>query len=177
MKWPSEPSGPEPDDTPPADAYEVARAIALRHLDRRDLTASELRTKLVAKGVGDEIADAVVSRFTEAGLLDDRRYALGYAASRQSSRSVSRAVVRRDLTRKGVDPDLVDEVASGLDDESEYRTAREFAERRARSLARHPREVQYRRLGGALARKGFSPALVHRVLGEVLSAVDADDSW
>ncbi len=176
MKWPSEPRGPEPDDTPPADAYEVARAIALRHLDRRDLTAVEVRNKLAAKGVDDEIAEAVVLRFIEAGLLDDRRYALRYAEARQSSRSVSRAVVRRELQRKGVDPDLVDEAASGLDDESEYRTARDFAERRARSLGRHPREVQYRRLGGALARKGFPPSLVHRVLGEVLSTSDPDTS-
>ncbi len=168
---------PEADDTPPADAYEVARAIALRHLDRRDLTSAELRDKLLAKAVPDEIAEAVIARFVEVGLIDDRRYALRYAESRQSSRSLSRRVVRRELQRKGVEADLIDEAASGLDDESEYRTAHEFALRRARSLTRHPRDVQYRRLGGALARKGFPPGLVYRVLGEVLGGSDVDTSW
>ncbi|HET9129043.1 MAG TPA: regulatory protein RecX [Propionibacteriaceae bacterium] len=173
MKWPSEPPA-DADDTPPADPYEVARTLALRYLDRRDLTVAELKTKLGDRGVDDEVAEAVVRRFVEVGLLDDRRYAERYAVSRQSLRSLSRTNVRRELHRKGVDAEVVAEATASLDDESEYRAAHEFGERRLRGLSRHPRDVQYRRVGAALARKGFSPSLVHRVLGELLSDFPAD---
>lgn len=177
MKSPSEPAGDDTAEGPPADPYEVARTIALRHLDRRDLTAAELRDRLAAKGVSDDVADAVVARFTAVGLVDDRRYAVHYAQSRQASRSLSRAAVRRELQRKGIDPDLLDEATAALDDDAEYRTARAFAERRMRALEGQVREVRYRRLGAALARKGFAPGLVHRVLGEVLAVSDSDDVW
>ena len=175
MKWPSERPA-DADDTPPADPYEVARAMALRHLDRRDLTVAELRAKLGARGVDEEVAEAVVGRFVEVGLLDDRRYAERYAVSRQSLRSLSRTSVRRELHRKGVDAEVVAEATASLDDESEYQAAHEFGERRLRGLARHPREVQYRRVAAALARKGFSPSLVHRVLAELMSDFPAESA-
>ena len=168
MKSPSEPPA-DADDTPPGDPYEVARAIALRHLDRRDLTEAELRAKLIGRGVDDAVADAVVARFGEVGLVDDRRYAERYAVSRQALRSLSRTSVRRELQRKGVDPDIVSEATAVLDDDSEYAAAHDLGRRRLRSVARYARDVQYRRVGAALARKGFAPSLVHRVLSDLMS--------
>lgn len=148
--------------------------MALRYLDRRDYTEAELRAKLTGRGVDDDVAGAVLERFGQVGLVDDRRYAERYAVSRQALRSLSRSSVRRELQRKGVDPDIVAEATQALDDESEYAAASEFAQRRLRSVARHPRDVQYRRVGAALARKGFSPSLVHRLLGELLSGAGDD---
>ena len=150
--------------------------MALRYLDRRDFTAAELRAKLAGRGVADEVARAVVDRFGEVGLIDDRRYAERYAVSRQAARSLSRTSVRRELQRKGVDPEVVAEATAALDDDSEYAAAKQFGQRRLRSLGRYPREVQYRRVGGALARKGFSSTLVRRVLEELLSDVGDDAS-
>ena len=59
--------------------------------------------------------------------------------------------------------------------------ARRVATRKARSVVGLPRQSQYRRIAGALARKGYGAALARQVTNEVLDcdedlATAADDS-
>ena len=54
--------------------------------------------------------------------------------------------------------------------EDEYDAARALAERKVRTLQGLAREVQYRRLAGVLARRGFNGSLTARVIAEVLAA-------
>lgn len=153
---------------PPADPYEVARTIALKLLDRRDYTRGELAARLARREVTPEVAAAVLDRFEEVRLIDDQRYAERYAVQRQSARSLSRSAVRRELLGKGIDAELADEALEAIDDDTEQQTALDLARRKARPMVGLPRDKQYRRLAGALARKGYSAALVNATVGLVL---------
>ena len=51
--------------------------------------------------------------------------------------------------------------------QADYTAALAFAQKRARSMTGLTPEVRYRRLAGALARRGFAPGLCHRVVHEV----------
>lgn len=152
-----------------ADPHEVARTIALRLLDRRDYTRAELAERLARREVPVEVAEAVLDRFEEVRLIDDQRYAERYAVQRQSARSLSRSAVRRELLGKGIDADLADEAIEAIDDDTERETALEFARRKARPMVGLPRDKQYRRLAGALARKGYSAGLVNATVSTVLA--------
>lgn len=154
---------------PPADPHEVARTIALRLLDRRDYTRAELAERLARREVPVEVAEAVLDRFEEVRLIDDQRYAERYAVQRQSARSLSRSAVRRELLGKGIEADLADEAIEAIDDDTERETALEFARRKARPMVGLPRDKQYRRLAGALARKGYSAGLVNATVSTVLA--------
>ena len=57
---------------------------------------------------------------------------------------------------------------------ADYRAARAFAEKRAAALRRESSEVRYRRVAGALARRGFSSNVTSRVLREVIHEIDPD---
>lgn len=151
-----------------ANPYEFARKVALRLLDRRDLTAGELTQRLLAKQVPPETAQQVVTRFLQVGLINDERYAEQFTAARQANRGLARRVVAQELRRKGIDPDVVEAATAVIDRDAERATAVELAQRRVQRLSGLPREVQYRRLGGFLARKGYDASLVHDVLQSVL---------
>ena len=58
-------------------------------------------------------------------------------------------------------------ITSDITDDNEFANAMLFAERKARALRNLEPEVAYRRLHGALSRRGFSGAIVTRVLAEL----------
>ena len=162
----------EPESAPPqadADPREVAREIALRRLDRRAYTRAELRTAMLARGTPEAVADEVLDRFEQVGLVDDAAFADAWTASRAGARHLSRRAVVQELRRKGVGVDLIAEATAGIDAESELAAAFAVAQAKRRSLAGLAYPVAYRRLAGALARKGYGPDIVSQVVRQSLA--------
>ncbi|WP_161606170.1 regulatory protein RecX [Microlunatus speluncae] len=162
----------EPDDRhdgPEADPEGLARTIVLRKLTGQARTRQELAKALADRDVPVEAADAVLDRMEEVGLVDDRSFAQDWVESRQSRRQLSRSAIKRELITKGVDRDDIDDALAGVDDEDELNAARALAEKKVRSMSRLEPQVRYRRLAGALARRGFPSHVTSQVLGEVLS--------
>ncbi len=151
-----------------ADPVSVGREIALRLLTVRARTQEELRRALATRQVPDAAAKQVLSRLAEVGLVDDAAFAHDWIAG-QARRHRGRRVLARELTDKGIDRDLVVEAVAGISAEQEYETARRFAERRLPSLAGAAGPVRFRRLAGALARRGFSSDVTMRVVRDVLA--------
>lgn len=149
--------------------YDEAREIALRQLTAADRTSHELHTRLVDRGVEDEVAAAVVARFVEVGLVDDVAYARQWVSSRLQGRGLSRRTIENELARKGIEPELADEALAEVDDDTERVTATRLVERKARSTQGLDFQVRMRRLVGMLARKGYSPELAYEVVKEVLA--------
>lgn len=158
------PAGLDPD----ADPEEVARTIVLRKLAAQARTRTELARALKTREVPEAAANAVLDRMTEVGLVDDATFAHDWVASRQQRRHLSRTALRRELQTKGVDRDLIDDALSGVEVDDEHRAALDLARRRAASMAGLERDVAYRRLGGVLARRGFSSSVTVQVLTQVL---------
>jgi len=159
------------DAGPPADPVGVAREIVLRQLTTRARSRAELRAALDARGVPPEVSEQVLERFSEVSLVDDEAFARAWAESRQRVGRSSR-VIRQELRTKGVDSDTIADTMADLDGDADYVAARGFAEKRSNSLRTLDPAVRRRRLAGALARRGFSAAVVGRVLREVDGGVE-----
>lgn len=157
-----------PEDAPDADPASVAREIALRQLTVRARSRAELERALARKRVPGEVTGAVLDRLEEVGLVDDATFARDWLAA-GDRRQKSRRALLAELAEKGVDRDVVEEAVAELDGDRDYVVARGFAERKARSLAGLDPQAQYRRLAGALARRGFSAGVVAQVTREVLA--------
>ena len=155
-------------DGPGSDPVSVAREIALRQLTARARTRAELTRALARKNVPTDVATIVLDRLEEVGLVDDTVYARDWLAAGER-RQKSRRALLAELADKGVDRDVVEEVVAELDGDRDYAVARGFAERKARSMAGLDFQVRYRRLAGALARRGFSASVVSQVVREVLA--------
>jgi len=122
------------------------------------------------KGVQDEVAEQVLGRFAEVGLIDDAVFAQLWVSSRHRGKGLARRALTQELRRKGVADEAVAEAVDGLDPELELATARALVDRRLRTTAGLPTQARVRRLAGMLARKGYPAGTAFRVVKEALAA-------
>ena len=148
---------------------ETRRALdkAMDYLALRDHAAGELYQKLCRKFDAHSAAYAV-ARAGELGLLNDAGFARRRAAELLRKRK-SRREIMQDLNAKGIDRDTAAEVVEELFAETddgenpEIATARALVERQyAAKLAAGKRD----QVAAALARRGFSHAVIREVLSD-----------
>jgi len=165
---PSETAGTSPDGTEAGDPEAQARQICLRLLTTAPRTRAQLAQALHRHGVPDEAAETVLSRFTDVGLIDDAAFARAWVESRHYSRGLSRRSLSAELRRQGIETEEIREAVDTLDPEQEVATARRLVEQKMAATRGQPPEVRVRRAAGTLARKGYPPGLVFRLIKEVL---------
>ncbi len=161
-----------PDDPvaagPPEDPEAVARQILLRRLTDRPRTRSELAEALARRRVPGDVADRVLDRFEEVGLVDDAAFATSWVESRHRDRGLGRRALVHELRRKGVDDVLAREAVASVDDDAEREAARRLVEHRLPSVRGLDRPRAERRLIGLLARRGHGPGTAAAIVREVL---------
>ena len=142
-------------------AETTLRERALRHLARRDHSRAELARKLAAHGNADEIK-TVIARMGELGLQSDTRYAEAFVRVKATRFGAAR--LRNELSRRGVERELIDEAIAGECSTPEIERARMVLHSRfpapptdAREWARQARFLQTR---------GFASDLIRKLLKE-----------
>ena len=170
-----------PEDTvtsgPAADDEQVARKILLDQLTGQARSRAELATKLARKGVPDEVAERLLDRFEEVGLVDDQAFAEAWVQSRQAGKGLARRALAQELRRKGIADETARSALEQVDPDDEVDSARVLVRRKLRTAARLDRATAIRRLTGMLARKGYPSGVAVRVVREELEAAghEADD--
>jgi regulatory protein len=159
------------------DPAERARAICLRLLTGTPRTRRQLADALSKREIPDDVAEEVLSRFEEVGLIDDSAFADAWVESRHHGRGLARRALAQELRTKGVDSTLIDEAVSQLDSEREEATARELVARKLRSTRGLDRDKRLRRLAGMLARKGYSQGMALRVVRQALEEEGEDTEF
>ncbi|WP_149828329.1 recombination regulator RecX [Streptomyces tailanensis] len=156
------------------DPAERARAICLHLLTGTPRTRKQLADALHKREIPDDVADEVLSRFEEVGLINDSAFADAWVESRHHGRGLARRALARELRTKGVDSALIDEAVAQLDSEQEEATARELVARKLRSTRGLDRDKRLRRLAGMLARKGYPEGMALRVVRQALEEEGED---
>ncbi len=140
---------------------------AMDYLSLRDHASGELYQKLCRKFDAPSAAYAV-ARAGELGLLDDAGFARRRAAELLRKRK-SRREILTDLAAKGIDRDTAAEAVEALyeceeeGEDPELATARALVQRHyAAKLAAGKRD----QVAAALARRGFSHAIIREALAE-----------
>ncbi|MEU9244522.1 recombination regulator RecX [Streptomyces sp. NPDC048385] len=164
-------------EEPLADPVERARAICLRLLTGTPRTRKQLADALRKREIPDDVAEEVLSRFEEVGLINDSAYADAWVESRHHGRGLARRALAQELRTKGVESALVDEAVGRLDAEQEEETARELVARKLRSTRGLDRDKRIRRLAGMLARKGYPEGMALRVVRRALEEEGEDTQF
>ncbi|MFJ3038473.1 recombination regulator RecX [Streptomyces tendae] len=162
---------------PPRDPVEQARAICLRLLTGTPRTRRQLADALRKREIPDEVAEEVLSRFEEVGLINDGAFADAWVESRHHGRGLARRALARELRTKGVDATLIDAAVSRLDTEQEEETARDLVARKLRATRGLDRDKRLRRLAGMLARKGYPEGMSLRVVRQALEEEGEDTEY
>jgi regulatory protein len=144
-----------------------AKNILLHQLSRSIKSKHQLRLVLEKREIPEEIALAVLDRFEEAQLIDDREFARAFVASRLALGGKSRSAIARELRQKGIADSIIEDSLVDLTRETEAELALALATRRSARLEGLDRQVRYRRLTGFLARRGFSQAVISSTLRQI----------
>ncbi|MBI5657499.1 MAG: regulatory protein RecX [Geobacter sp.] len=99
------------------DPAAAARDCALRLLARRDHSVAELGRKLRLRGFEPELISETLAHLTEAGWLNDRRYAEQWAASALASGRGYGVRLKMELQQRGVLAELASDVIATLTEE------------------------------------------------------------
>jgi regulatory protein len=148
-----------------------ARQVCLRLLTLAPRTRAQLAGALRKRGIPDEAADEVLSRFEDVGLIDDAAFARAWVESRHYSRGLAGRVLSAELRQRGV---AADEIRAAVDEqlgpEAEAAAARQLVEAKLPATRGLPAEQRIRRLARQLARRGYPAGLAFRVIREAMEA-------
>lgn len=150
----------------PAKQEQRARNVLLYQLARGAKSAHTLRTILEKREIEPQIAEAVIQRFIEVGLIDDAAFAETLVNSKLRHKGLARSAIKRELSGKGVAAEIVEQAIAQITPESEMSMAIDLAKHRAQRMAHLDHEVRQRRLSGYLARKGYSSSVIVAALKE-----------
>ena len=167
------PPPPPPDDpqsvTPDADPDAVARAIVLRQLSMAPRSRAQLEKKLRQRGCDDAVAQRVLDRMTDVGLVDDEAYAEMLVRSKQSTKGLARRALAHELRQQGIAQDIADDALDDIGVEDERAKAEQLVAKKLRTMHGLEPDVQARRLAGLLARKGYSGEVAWPVIREAVN--------
>ncbi|MGE0814775.1 MAG: RecX family transcriptional regulator [Vicinamibacterales bacterium] len=166
------------DSSGPLGAAE-AEALALAWLGARDLSAAQVRQRLLRRGAPQDVAQAVVAALVEKRAIDDARLARSAARLQTAVKGRGPARARAALRALGL-ADAVAESAlrEAFEDVDEHALLTRALDKRL-GTARGPLPAPaVRRLVSALVRQGFAPGAVLAALRRraVDVAGDADDA-
>ncbi|HVL90459.1 MAG TPA: regulatory protein RecX [Actinomycetota bacterium] len=158
--WPSE------DASTPQQRRRNATEVVLRMLTARERSEAEVRRALSKRGYDPDTIAVVVQEFISKNLLSDARFAEAFAEEAAQRRGYGAAAIRFKLRGKGVSPELAARAAA-VSPEDEEERARELAAKKVRAMTALSPDVRYRRLAGALARRGYPADIVSRVAADL----------
>jgi regulatory protein len=146
------------------DDFQRCLNSAFRFLSYRPRSQSEIKERLSRAGYQIEDIEKVISKLKELNLVDDFAFAEYWKDNRNSFRPRSQRIVRSELRRKGVEPDVIQDVVEKIDDaENAYRVAVV----RARVLPTEDFRVFREKLSGFLQRRGFDYSVTNKVIKRV----------
>lgn len=165
------------------DAGVVLKAAA-RYLELRSRSVAEVRRHLKVARFPESLVEQAIGRLLELGLLDDLAFGTAWVESRDRARPRGSQALRRELTLKGIDREMIDGLLSGRGDPGDATEAGSADERAADKLLQKNRvalgrvsEVRLRRQRAyaLLARNGFDPEICRDMSARWVDAPDDSD--
>ncbi len=148
---------------------------ALKFLERRLHSRSELGRKLRRREYVQTLIDEVLDELAKLGYIDDERFARARAQSAAKHKYHGRNRAKAELMKAGVKGEAVERALNSVYNKADsLTTARRLAQKQAARLSRLDPVVARRRLAGMLQRRGFEYDSIKPVIDELLNSPEPD---
>lgn len=139
------------------DLYNKYLNKTLHFLSFRGRSEKEIRDYLQKHKAPIEIIRKIIAHCKNYGFINDEKFVLDWIHSRSTYRLKSKRIIKIELIKKGVDPEIIEKVLNnGSDKElNDREQAKKLVEKRLTRYKGLPREVIFQKLAGFLARRGF----------------------
>lgn len=140
---------------------------ALRFLTPKARTVREVELKLDEGCYSEGEIMLVIERLTDAGLLDDEKYARDFVSSRLSTKPVSAFRLREQLRGHHVPEDIIDAALAEVGEDTELNNAVEVARKYLRQFGAIEDETErLRRVYTRLQTRGYAHDTIMKALRE-----------
>ena len=158
--------------------YQKAYSYAIGILARRMYTEKEIRRKLYAREMADDVIDAVITKLFEIDVLNDVSYARIYIESQTEMGKKSRRRIISDLSAKGICATIIDDLTDLFNNESESTLIEEEIKRMHQRYSRkNLSDFDLRnKVSQALGRKGFDFYEVQRQYDFFIQDLEGNDA-
>jgi len=169
----------EPSPLNPEKARDRTFQRAVKLLSTKPRSVAELRGRLLEKRwTNAEIVEAVLTKLSEYGYLNDEQFAFGYASYRIRQKPLGRRRLQRDLQLKKVDSETAEEALRLVFEETPEEVLVDRAIEKRTRLRGMPRtRVEAKSLFDHLLRRGFRYELIaQKVRAASEARVDEEDA-
>jgi len=158
----------EPKVLSPAQAEELARSIALRLLTAAPKSRAQLAQAMAKRLVPPEIAQKVLDRFEQVGLVDDQAYADMLVRTRHTQRGLTGPALAAELRQRGIGDHVAAQAMAQVSPDDQAARAETLALKKLASTAGLDYQVRLRRTVALLTRKGYPSGLALEVTRRLL---------
>ncbi len=138
------------------DELQSALDAAYRYLSRRDRTEAEVRQRLEQVGTVAGVLNEAIAILIDQHVLDDERYARLFVEDKRRLEQWGADRIRRTLTGRGIDRELIEEALSAEDLEEGGGELERAVELLRQRFPRPPQDRKERdRALGMMLRKGY----------------------
>lgn len=134
---------------------------ALNYISIRPRSQQEITRYLQRKQYQPETIQEVITKLKKLELVDDEAFAYKWVEWRQSTTPRSRRRLQAELTQKGIERAIIDEVLGGIDQSEEMEAVKAIITKRGH------RYSDRRKLMAYLARQGFNYDVIQAALSEI----------
>lgn len=138
---------------------QLALDAAYAYLAKRDRTVREVRSRLEEREIDETTIVEALEELTDAGMLDDARYAVRFAEDRRNLDAWGAARIERRLVAVGIAQEHVEAALAMQEGEDEFGAALVALRRRYDEPLGSPRERE--RALGYLVRKGYAMEIAY----------------
>jgi regulatory protein len=142
---------------------EKAKKSAFRFISYRPRSVYEVQSNLQRKKFDEETVDLVVEYLINLDLLDDAAFARYWVEQRETFRPRSRFALSQELSQKGINRKIIEEVLEEVDERA---AALRAVDKQAHRWTGLPEDAYKEKMAGFLQRRGFPYEIIREILEE-----------
>jgi regulatory protein len=151
--------------------FEKYYTYALKFLSYRPRSEKELQDSLIRRKAPPEIREKIIELLKEQHFLNDEEFTRWWIEQRTTFKPRSKRAVSMELKQKGIAQEIITKYLVETEETAvnDLEQALRLTQKKIRKYAHLDRQEIYQKLGGALARKGFSWDIIKRAIDLTLS--------
>ncbi len=159
-----------------AEEYQKVKDACYRYLSRRDHSSFELRQKISKKGYSPSVIKDVLFELDQKGLLNNKEFALKFAADKIEFKSWGPNKIIHALRRKGIDKSLSEKVVQNVvKDLEQHQICVDLIVKRKRHFLREQDEFKRKqKIYRYLAGKGYTTAVIKKAYPQIIAKLNAE---
>lgn len=135
---------------------------------RSEQCSADIRKKMVAYEIMDELVDEIISKLKEEKFLDDERYVKAYVSDKFRLNKWGRIKIRYYLKVKGLNDELIEIGLNEIKDEQYKKALILTLKEKAKKIKSGNKFDKMGQIIRFAQSRGFEPEIIHRYLGEVI---------